>query len=105
MSFDLKFSAPSLPGSVTLRRSGNPKGRIFMQAHSSRLSVVILVVAVCFASSFLGAADPAAGWRALFDGKTMNGWTTVGEVRWSVLDGALTANPSTQTRPAATGSP
>jgi creatinine amidohydrolase len=39
-----------------------------------------------------------AGWQSLFDGKTMSGWTTVGNVHWSVVDGALTANPSTESQ-------
>src|SRR5262245_61073697 len=38
------------------------------------------------------------GWRSLTDGKTLAGWTTVGEVRWTVVDGAFSANPSTQSQ-------
>ena len=48
------------------------------------------------ASAGVSASDAAAGWRSLSDGKTLSGWTTVGDVRWSVADGAFTANPSKQ---------
>ena len=44
-------------------------------------------------------AEKAAGWRLLFDGKTMKGRTTIGGVRWSVVDGALSAEPATQQIP------
>jgi creatinine amidohydrolase/Fe(II)-dependent formamide hydrolase-like protein len=44
----------------------------------------------------LSASEAAAGWRALSDGKTLTGWTTIGGVRWTVADGAFTANPSKQ---------
>ncbi len=37
-----------------------------------------------------------AGWVALFDGKTMNGWSPVGTAQWTVAEGALVANPSAQ---------
>lgn len=44
-----------------------------------------------------------AGWRSLFDGKTLAGWTVVGPVRWTVVDGALAANPSEQSPPVPDG--
>jgi serine/threonine protein kinase len=31
------------------------------------------------------------GWTSLFDGKTLNGWETVGEGGWSAVDGVLKA--------------
>ena len=36
------------------------------------------------------------GWISLFDGKTLNGWTTIGGVKWSVVDGAMSAEPASQ---------
>ena len=45
-------------------------------------------IALC-ATATVRAQNP--GWQSLFDGKTMSGWTTVGNVHWSVVDGALTA--------------
>ena len=36
------------------------------------------------------------GWVSLFDGKTLNGWTTIGGVKWSVVDGAMSAEPAKQ---------
>ncbi len=41
-------------------------------------------------------SEAAAGWISLFDGKTLGGWTSIGEIRWSVMDGALTADPGAQ---------
>ena len=48
----------------------------------------------------LQVAPPASGqsgpgWTQLFDGKTMDGWTTVGTANWRVEDGALVADKST----------
>ena len=36
------------------------------------------------------------GWISLFDGKTLNGWTTIGGVTWTVVVGAMSAEPATQ---------
>jgi hypothetical protein len=53
------------------------------------------VVTVALASPLL-AQD---GWVSLFDGKTLNGWTPIGAVRWSVVDGAISAEPASQPIP------
>jgi hypothetical protein len=50
------------------------------------------LVVIAFGSSLM-AQD---GWVSLFDGKTLNGWTTIGAVRWSVVDGAMSAEPASQ---------
>ena len=55
-------------------------------------------------SAGISVAEAAAGWRSLFDGKTLAGWTTVGEAKWTVTDAALTANPSLQSSPPPSGS-
>src|SRR4030095_9348342 len=55
-------------------------------------------------SAGISVAEAAAGWRSLFDGKTLTGWTTVGEAKWTVTDAALTANPSLQASPPPSGS-
>lgn len=62
----------------------------------------LAALTVCGPMAVLRAdAQPAeAGWQSLFDGKTLSGWTSLGEARWSVVDGALVANPSAQSRPA-----
>lgn len=44
----------------------------------------------------ISASEKAAGWIPLFDGETLNGWTTIGGIKWSVVDGAITANPGAQ---------
>ena len=84
-----------------------------MTLHSLRFTGAILVVigvawhpAATVANAQAGsrmneisAAEKAAGWISLFDGKTLNGWTTIGGVRWSVVDGALSAEPASQPQP------
>ena len=60
-------------------------------------TVAALTVAGFAAVQF---APPAAGqtgtgWTQLFDGKTMDGWTAVGNANWRVQDGALVADKTT----------
>ena len=55
-----------------------------------RLTVVALLVGV---TAILNAQDK---WISLFDGKTLNGWSVIGDVKWSVVDGALSAEPALQ---------
>ena len=56
----------------------------------------------CIGRVGLGYQPPATGyqlsdgWVSLFDGKTLNGWTTIGGVKWSVVDGAMSAEPASQ---------
>ena len=42
-----------------------------------------------------GTASGQDGFVSLFDGKSMDGWTTVGTANWRVEDGALVADKST----------
>ena len=65
-----------------------------------RLAGVILIIAL---GGPAVATGQSSGWRSLFDGTTLNGWTSVGEARWTVVDHAMAANPSAQTRPASAG--
>jgi hypothetical protein len=37
------------------------------------------------------------GWTLLFDGKSLDGWTAIGDPRWAVEDGAIVALPGTRT--------
>src|SRR5262245_28299394 len=48
-------------------------------------------------------AEAKAGWRSLFDGETLNGWTQLGELKWTVVDGAMVGDAASQ--PAAKPSP
>jgi creatinine amidohydrolase len=68
-----------------------------MAGYSVRFAAVILVLGLVAPVPARG-QSAGDGWRSLFDGKTLSGWTTVGDVRWSVVDGALSANPSTQSQ-------
>jgi hypothetical protein len=71
-----------------------------MKAASLALAFSLLAIPVLAQSSAeaphnsLSAAEKAAGWTLLFDGRTLNGWrefkkTTIGP-GWQVVDGALT---------------
>ena len=62
------------------------------------IAVFASVVLACIAALAPCAAVLRAqdGWVSLFDGKTLNGWTTIGPVRWTVVDGALSATPASQ---------
>ncbi|MCM3879602.1 MAG: creatininase family protein [Vicinamibacterales bacterium] len=73
-----------------------------MALHPVRLAGVILIIAL---GGPAVAAGQSSGWRSLFDGTTLTGWTSVGEARWTVVDRAMAANPSAQTRPASEGKP
>src|SRR4029078_7884505 len=58
----------------------------------------------------LSAAEKAAGWRLLFDGKTLTGWHRLGfasgEVgRWHVEDGTLARIPAGRAPVQADGQP
>ncbi len=44
----------------------------------------------------VSAAEKAAGWRSLFDGKTFNGWTQLGELKWTIVDGAMVGDAVSQ---------
>ena len=56
---------------------------------------LICTAVVCAAVLMATAQD--AGWTSLFDGKTLNGWTVIGGVNWTVVDGAISAIPANQT--------
>ncbi len=43
----------------------------------------------------LSASEAAAGWTLLFDGRTLSGWTQLGDADWRVEDGAMTATMGT----------
>jgi hypothetical protein len=51
-------------------------------------SITVFMVA-SFATPTLFAQAPAAGWRQLFNGKDLSGFTTTGTAAWKVEDGAI----------------
>lgn len=74
-----------------------------LRAFSSRaLSLAFGLAAVCAAP--IGASPASAqtgeGWITLFDGKSMDGWDTVGETNWRIEDGAIVADKRTSKAPA-----
>ncbi len=51
---------------------------------------LLLVVSLFLLSSLtLRADEPADGWRPLFNGKDLTGWTIVGNAAWRVEDGVI----------------
>src|SRR5579884_2568593 len=38
--------------------------------------------------------EAVQGWKLLFDGKTLNGWTPHGAAEWKIVNGAVTTNSS-----------
>ena len=41
------------------------------------------------------AAQTPAGWKTLFDGKSLDGWTTTGDANWKVAGGVVEATTGT----------
>lgn len=65
-----------------------------------KVGILVLILAAALPAAehnVLTPAERAAGWKLLFDGKTMNGWTDPTKMKpagdaWSVEDGCLKAN-------------
>jgi hypothetical protein len=45
--------------------------------------------------STVSPAGPAAAWQTLFDGKSLDGWTRVGDANWQLGDGVVQADMGT----------
>ena len=63
------------------------------------LAFVLVSALPADAQNSLTAAERAAGWRLLFDGKTLSGWRGLGydsvpTAHWKVVDGAIMKIPS-----------
>lgn len=63
------------------------------------LSLIALCASAASAQNTLTAAETAAGWRLLFDGKSLAGWRGLGydsvpTAHWKVVDGAIMKIPS-----------
>lgn len=64
------------------------------------LAIIALSVAALSAAdapNTLTPAEKAAGWRLLFDGKTMNGWSEPGD-SWAIDNGSLKSLPKPKIR-------
>ena len=60
-----------------------------------RLSVfalALLAIAFTTGTSRQAAAQAGEGWKQLFDGKSLDGWSQTGEANWRVEDGAIVAD-------------
>jgi Domain of Unknown Function (DUF1080) len=56
---------------------------------SLKIFLATLLLAGCAHQS---QTPPAAGWTAMFDGKSISGWRSVGDANWRVMDGAIVAD-------------
>jgi hypothetical protein len=55
--------------------------------------LVVELVAVHASSGAAGqAGSTAAGWRTLFDGKSLTAFNTIGDANWQLVDGVVQAN-------------
>lgn len=57
------------------------------------VAVMLAAAAQPPAPNLLTEAEKKAGWRLLFDGRTMRGWAPAAEGAWTVEDGCLKAVP------------
>jgi hypothetical protein len=86
-------------------------------AFRTRLAPIALAAACAFAGTAaaqrpnqLTAAERAAGWRLLFDGRSLAGWRGLGydsvpTAHWRVVDGAIAKTPSAKVRRLPDGQP
>ena len=58
-----------------------------------RLSVLALaLLALAFTTTHQASAQPGEGWKQLFDGKSLEGFSQTGEANWRIEDGAIVAD-------------
>ncbi len=54
-----------------------------------RIAVAGSVLVLCIGLTALAAEDKPSAWKPLMDGKTLDGWHTIGDGQWTVEDGAF----------------
>ena len=55
----------------------------------SAITVALLLCGIAIAYTQRASAQANAGWITLFDGKSLNGWSPIGDANWRVEDGAI----------------
>ena len=68
-----------------------------------KFSLLLLSVSLCLAQNTLTPEEKKAGWKLLFDGKTMNGWRDPSKLSppanaWTIEDGCLKPLPKPKYR-------
>ena len=63
-----------------------------------KFALILLSAGFCMAQNSLTPAEKKAGWKLLFDGKTMKGWADPSKLSpagdsWTIEDGCLKARP------------
>ena len=56
------------------------------------LILALAVLATAFTTTYQASAQSGDGWKQIFDGKSMDGFSATGEANWRVEDGALVAD-------------
>lgn len=64
-----------------------------------RIAVFAAIFALCIYVAAQSSAADNGKWKSLFDGKTLNGWTSVDMSFWSVQDGAITGETTKEHNP------
>ena len=68
-----------------------------------KFALILLSAGCCMAQNSLTPAEKKAGWKLLFDGKTMKGWADPSKLSpagdsWTIEDGCLKARPKPRYR-------
>jgi hypothetical protein len=72
----------------------NKRGNAMRMSPSHAIHLALGLIVLSFTAYFIApkAAAQEAGWTALFDGKSLDGWSQVGQSNWHVADGVLIAD-------------
>ena len=54
--------------------------------------IALALMAFAFTTAQQASAQSGEGWKQLFDGKSLDGWSPTGDANWRVEDGALVAD-------------
>src|SRR5271163_234410 len=84
----LSFERCEPIGSVGPVPKTTSKGSIFMKRHSA----IALLVAGFAALAYSPQASSETGWTTLFDGKSLDGFSKVGDANWRIEDGMIVAD-------------
>ena len=61
----------------------------------TRTTTLVLGTLLIGLTTFQPATSAQGAWTTMFDGKSLNGWSIVGDANWEVVDGVIQANKGT----------
>src|SRR5204863_8947118 len=59
------------------------------------LALAVFLGFAGFAAPPVVSAQAGGGWKTIFDGKSLNGWTLIGNANWKLADGVVQADMGT----------